>query len=763
MTLPAYTPYSNRPRIWCRDTDWTALNTRTTSASAWKTLWDGTIIPKANSYAGQTPASIADTDEVQNRIAVLAFPGWLKESSRGTYSAKAIDVAKYLTGLTPSDTYQVRRYRLLAWATVFDLLFDRLTTTEKNQIAGAIIDHCGRMSANSDEYMDGHSGIDQVCSAIGALTVYGYSTYTTQAAYYIDKALTFWYGADSRGGRWEMSRWSYEDGGSAKGSWYTINGLLGDLWLGTALKNGTTDLDPFTAETWMAKLWEHFIWSDWSPEHDYEALGDTARMGGSAPMHWWQRQIYCILADRFPNPGGTQGGQMMRWLFDQWDALQSPSATACIWQIPFLDRASVASTAPSAATSPPARSRLFSPPGTYYGRHGSGASHWDYDNTVKIRIEAMSGYYLGHPHLNAGHGFLQYKDDHLLLGPAGMYGSYSDSHHVNAYQRSWLSSLVPLIYDPSEVYQRYSQTVANDGGQHFKKYQGSSDPGHTWNMLNDAGGQAWKRADFELVEDVTNYAFLYGDLTPAYKKEYTDSGRCSLVETKYLVIWPNGANGLSWPALLYYARIIKNVSDLVTQIPMHAYNAFTSQSYGATTTGYAGTGKLWIDIRDLSSYTRHFKTPGTPADANGYGPDQFKIATWDSTNWKPLEPCQPRELYDIKRYSMYVERTARAAEERYVALFLISGSGDGEPAASRTWKTDVEEPNWYGITIGSATYLLHRTQKQAAYGTGDTTPPGEVSSFQAAARDKALLTTWTDPVDSDYDHADIYYRTAAIP
>ncbi len=252
---------------------------------------------------------------------------------------------------------------------------------------------------------------------------------------------------------------------------------------------------------------------------------------------------------------------------------------------------------------------------------------------------------------------------------------------------------------------------------------------------------------------------VVADLEPAYRQKSTDEGRCSVCETKYLIIWPNATNGLTWPAILYYARIVKADSSWRVQIPMHSYNAWTNTSYGAHTTGALGLGKLWVDIRDVGNFTKLNVVPGTPLDGFGYGPNQFKIYGDGASNWKPARAAKTRELPDLNRNSLYVEKTTKVSQEDYVFLLMISGVADSEPVTGRTW---INETDWYGITLGADNYRVHKTQALAVHGSPDTTPPGEVTSLALTARDRGILATWTDPVDSDLDKILVYRRTSAI-
>jgi hypothetical protein len=840
MTIPAYTVYANHPRLFFRDTDRTAIVARTDSTSAWKTRWDATIVPASNSYrdrttfanptytlsvaptnppyylaAGQTWANTTDgciytrnstnTAWVKNyptvwinsntyisqvnsphqRMMVLALAGYIEETGRpeNGYKDKVIKAAVHLASLPDSFNPTTARYRLLALALVFDILYADTTTTEKNTLAAEIVQQCDRMASRTDEWMDGHSGNDQMCQAAGALAIHGWGTYTAAAQTRLTESMTFFFGVNPNEGSLEMERYQFGDGGSEKGAWYIYLGLWHALWSMLFFSNGTT-LNEWTSESsWASKIWEWLLWSGYrgGVDGDYEAMGDMAR-ASSPKMHSWQRWVFGALATRYPTGTGHEGGRHLAWMFDQWDAQDAPYADSIIYDVLFFDRANVTSVSPEAASTPPATTRLFSPPGVAYVRRaarGSAHSAWDYDNSCVFRISARSGYYLGHPHLDAGSVQIRFRDDVLLLSPSGYYDEYGGSHHAAWYQRTCGQSLAPIIYDPSEVYQRWSDVVPNDGGQHFKKRLDASivggiasDPYSPYKMLNDDGGEAWKRTErfVKIPGDDTAGQFFIADILPAYKKFHTDAGRLEVCTIKYLIIEPTAANGLTWSALLYYARVRKRNASHVVTIPMHFRHTATARSFGLDALGYrsevgnGSPGRLWVDVRDIGSYNLTITGPGTPLNAAGYGPTQFQILG-AGTNYPPAAGAGTRYLPDLKRYSAYLQRKTQVQEEHYVALLMVAAAGDSEPVSGRAWVSDVAQPDFYGIGIGSETYLIHRTQDLAVYGSGatpDATPPAEVTDHALTPRDRRILSTFTDPADSDYAKARIYYRTSEI-
>lgn len=772
MTVPSYTVYSNHPRLFFRDTDKATLQTRIANASGWKDTWDNVIIPAANTYKAKTPAQNVGLYLADLRLSVLAIAGYMTETGRpaGGYKDAAILGAVYLAGLADDVQPTNKRNRGMALATVFDICFDEMTTTEKNTVAAEMIQQADRMTYKTQEYMDGLSGNDQMVQAALALAGYGYGSFGWSTR--LLEAMNYFYGPDSYGGRLETERYFDADGGELKGGWYLYMGFWATLFFMQCATNAT-DLDLWTSESsWASKTWEWLIWvgNVGGASVDKEAQGDNAVLTNPI-FQLQQRWAWALLAGHYPTPDSTEGGEHVRWLYDQWDALDTPYAENLILDVLFMDTATVTATAPVSAATAPATSRLFDPPGVYYYRGAaSGEDPWDYDESVVVRISGRKWYDVGHRHLDSGSMMLRFKGDRLLLAPGGVYDAYGSFHHLNAYQRSWLQSLVPLVVDPSQNYRWWTTDVANDGGQHFQKYAGRSDPYHVYYMQNDAGGLGWLRcAQFSKVSETlvggnSDHVFLAIDMKDAYTQVYTDTNRVSVCKAKFLIIPPTADNGLDYPAVLWYLRVRKADQAARVIVPFHSAKPWSSTSYGFTSTGYQDVGKLWVDVKNVANFTRTASTPGTPLDANGYGPDQFKIPGGDGTNYKPSAAPNSREVPDIKTDSIYLELTAHTQEEHYVALLMPTAYADSEPAASRAWASEVTYPDWHGITIGSTLYLIHKTQDLVVIGAGgpDTTPPDEVTSLAAVARDRSLMATWTDPADADLEKIILKWRTAEV-
>lgn len=787
MTVPSYVVTSGHPRVFFRASEKTALTARSNDAAGWQSLWNGTITTKANSAKAASDITNGENSNPHLRWMLLALYGYIEETGRplNGYKDKAIKAAIHLANVNPpnpSNAYE--RSILLGLALVFDICFDDMTSGERNTLAAEIVSVGSNMSSDSRELMDGWSGNDQMCALAAALAIHGYTGFTSQAQALLDEALNFLWGTTATNGRLEMARYQYAGGGAEKGGMYWQLGAWGELWTLWVMSKGTNH-DAWTAEmAWAKKMWEWILWTQYrgGASDDPEAHGDNNR--SSAPKFFVElRWELSMLANQFPTPDGTEGGKHLRYLYDAYDAHVATDGENAIYDFIFLDKAAVAAVAPSAAATAISAARLFEPPGIFFFRGGAiGNDPWDYDTSVSIRESARKWYWLGHFHMDSGAIQWVHKGDVLLAAPGGYYDlTYSATGHANnALQRSWTQSGCPLVRNSTETYHHYSVASANDGGQQFKKYNNGtttkSDPENVISMQSDAGGQAWLRCESFTKQDFVGAGssdapeatFTVANIRRGYRKFHTDQEKLPICEIKTLYIRPTAANGLTYPCAIRYYRIQKTDADWPTTIPWHSYNTITTTAYGANWTGFntaetlSPAGKLWLDLRSIADYTRTNATPGT-ADANGWGADQYKIpigAVVSGTNYKPTVSQKDRLLTDVKRHSYYVSLTTPAQEERYVFQLMSTDAADSQPSTiGAAWVTDGAQPDYYGKTIGSTTYLIHRTQAIAVVGSPDTTPPANVTGFSVSPRHAALLAAWTDPADSDFKECVVEYRT----
>jgi hypothetical protein len=769
MAIPSYTVYGNRPRLLFRDTDKTALTARTNSASSWKTFWDDEVIPEANTRSNQSVSQLVSSGwNVELMMMLLAFPGWIENNS--AYTDKAIEFGLHIASRADNQNPTNKRERLLALTYCFDVCFGSMTTSERNTMSSELLQQCDRMGTD-DQYFDGHAGIDQTIQVMAALTGHGYGSYNWSSR--LNEGLGYWYGISSQQGRDEIVKYGYADGGAEKSGSYFWRGLSGELLLAESLTNGTTNVRPYTEfADFYSRIWEWALWIHLrgDVDVDHESEGDTAKLTGPLfPSD--NRPPMGILSERFPTPNGSQGGLHLRWMWNKYDALEGAFPVRQVFDVFSFDRAANLEVAPESATVPISRSRLFNPPGVYRYR-----STWDYDTSAVYRISLKNFYFLGHSHLDAGSVMIRYRGDPLILSPAGVYDSFSGSHHINCYQRSWMQSGCPLIMDNAQTYKRFPTVVLNDGGQHYKKFgptDNISEPLTAFDMLNDGGGETWRRCRASIIRDDTKVMFASADLRPGYRKRSFDTDRASVLEVKYLLIHPSAGNGLTETVLLYYARIKKNISSSTpVYIPWHARGDWSSVSGGAEATGYrteigtGAAGKIHFQVYNDGQFNLNIQTYGTP-DGNGYSNDQFRhpdnirrgVSSPAAGDFRPAGAESARHQATLKRSSLAIEKKTKTSQEDYV--FLLCPTAAAAALPTFTWLT---ETDYYGVDIGGEEFKVHKTADIVIADPGeveDTTPPAEVTGHSLSTRSQSLRANYTDPVDADLNHIEAWYRTAA--
>lgn len=761
MAVPSLTVRSAQPRLFFRDTDLAMYQARAADADGWKTAWDATIRPGANARRLDTDFSWVSYETIHTRLLPVVLVGWMEETSRvdGGFRDMAIRAADHLCDIPDTSVPTNDRYRSLALALVFDAFRHQMTTTEYNKILAEMIVQMNRGTMREDEKVDGHSANDSKCRLACVLAGYGHGTRNWNAD--LQAILTWWYGTSV--GRMETCRYFHSDGAPLAGGNYSYLRLWSESWLPWILTK-STDYDALAAESaWMEKLWEFLLWNCYSggASFDYESHGDTARI--SEPIFILElRWAQALLMGAFPSPGGTDGDRHLRWMYDQYLTRETQTAESLGFDFLFFDRASVSALAPASASPAISTRRFFSPPNLFYARDS-----WDYTGPM-YRISGRERYELGHRHQDAGSIAITYSGEPLLLTPAGRYDVFdSVPHHGNWYQRTMGQSGALLVYDPAQVYTFYNKARENDGGQQLKKYLHPihGEIADAWNveeLRNDGGGLAWKRSDFSVQASSGDHRFLVCDAREAHKRRHTDTPRFSVYKSSYLLIAPTPGNGLPCSALLVYHRVVKTTNSWRTCVPWHFRGTVTAQTFGCDGTGGASVGRLWIDLRNPSAYTTRIDVQGSPL-VNGYGPTQF-LHYWTGVNMPPSVAVGTRHDPWTKRSTWWVEQTTRAADERYVFLLMPAAYAASEPVSSRAWSTDEADPDWYKITLGTVTYGIHRTLDQATFGDVeiDTTPPAEVTDQALAARDRALLYTFTDPADGDLAGVEVQFRTSEI-
>ena len=765
MPVTSYTVYSNRPRLFFRDTDVATITTRTNTSSQWQDTWDNIIIPNASSIEStQSHSTIASNDNVANKAMTLSLTG-LIDSISGN-KIKAIGLAEYIAA-NLSTIGASEKWALLAMAYIFDLLYADMTGTQRTNVGTGILTLCDSMRYDINEYIHGTTNGEQMAQLLGALTIHGH---TSGASTRLDEALGWFYGSIPGGkAAIETDRYFSADGGDGKGTWYSQFEKRYTLFALEAIVNGfsafsvdSAAYSPFTDETWIAKVSEWFINTCYRGNGDYHSIGDTART--SNPWyHESTRHGFAILIRR----GGFR--KQMRWLHDQ---LQAKSLS--LGQVSGYERAheiflwdpndsNNASVAPKDASPAISKSRIFTPTGFYCGR-----DTWDYPNSCSIFLDCEQYYFRSHSHLSRGGIGISIKDDMVLLPSTGEYNTsdsaalFGGTHHRNWFQQSIAHSGVPLVFDSSQTHQNYASDntlttyPTGLGGQYWKRVSSKRSPADINEMRNDNSGLAWLCSSFEKVEDVEgSYTFLYQDIRRAYLEQYTDFGtateRVLMAEVKYLIIW-----GIPpWPLVLRLARIQSRASSLTKRDHYHFSRApLVSPTDGRITAyGFKQTGKIVIDQYPAANFI-YTTIGGGALDANGFGQNDFK---YNLNAYPPAFAANYRHSPDIGKYRVEVQPVVNKTDDIFVSLLQPMGASDAPIQYS--WK---ETSDYVGVSFNGLDWMIHKTNKLIITGATDTTPPLAPTGVSAAtgSANGTVTVAWNPNTEPDLAGYNVYYRTS---
>ncbi len=734
----AFQPYPAHPRLFFRETGdaehvgRTDLLKRVRDAENWKPLWGTVILPwcqKNHTFSNEALLP-SQGDASADKVFTLALAGWLENNT--AYKRKAIDAAIYITTLSfDSITDSTKaRWRVMALSLVYDILHEDpyMGASKLSTIGKEIIALCDKLSNFDTEHVGGHSHGDQAVQLIGMCAIAGEISGWEKP---LEEALNFWYAPGV--GFMETLRHYCSDGGHLQGSWYGFLVAYHDLWLFSVLTNSTLNIRPFADEPWIRKIPEWYLNTEIRGDGDMFNFADTAR--STHPFfHNSSRSVVAILADRLRDP-------QMRWMYDYLDARGVQNGDARYapnqpYDVVFLDKAKVSGLAPGDARPGYQKARLFSPPGSFFFRDS-----WDYPASTIVHINAESHFTFWHQHLDSGYIQISWKDDMVLLG-RGIYASgntvVGGEHHRNWYQRSIAHSGVPLIFNPSEVYERYSKTsndpadrIGNDGGQHWKKYQDGavrkSVPYNVQDLLQEGGGRAWKKGGFTGMEEESDYVYLHADIAPAYLKEYDEPPRVKLLECQWLIL----KSSSRYPIILSYHRIESANAAWRKAIPWHFSGLPTVSSGRIAAHGYKGKGKCVIDVLHPERYS--FTTiGGGPLDENGYGVNDFR---YGGESWAPDVSTNDRNLSDLGKYRVEVSPRTQAKFDEFVTLVMPMGVGDSPP--SYNW---IDEPDWYGLEIGGQEYRLSKHGNLVTRSSGSTPIAQVIAITPSPARVGEIVT-----------------------
>lgn len=792
--------YANHPRIaGFRDTDKTALTTRTNTAASWQGIWDGTITTYKNTLNAGADSAVVSSgggplDRVYQNLFLLGLWGWIENDT--TTHNKLLSSALLLAN-TPAyvASFTDRRFQLLALGYAYDFLRTGIVTfsdANRKTIGDAILTY-STANGSSSEYMDGHSAGNLMAQFVANLAIAGESgsgfNYTTTAAANINEALDFWYGATPSGSaRIETDRHFSSDGGSGKGAWYQTIAmwhtffLLGGVHSGFirnadtpgALQLNGEDYAPWTSESWVAKHGEWWLNSYYRGNNDYLKHGDTSRISNPWIHEYARHSIGPLITY-----GGTWRKQV-RWMYDQIqaysDTLSASTAYNRIHDVVHWDPADANNASESPTAAGTSRSRCFSPDGDYFHRNT-----WDIPNCSMVNIRCRERYYDGHPLLDCGAISIDVKGEPVLF-TAGYYSTSDASAdfggvHNRYYYKQTIGSSGTYLIDDGQATPHSANVQgvrinipAGLGGQYYKKYTSGGtvyDPADVKAMKNDGSGLAWLNVGTDatmsdklrIVDELTDYDFLHAKINRAYLLQSSDAGglndRLSDLQVKWLVlktVW-------QWPVVFQVGWVRARFNGYTKRQVFHGGRAFNVSTFGATkrfdSAGHNNIGKITIDqyVASPSDWT-HALVGGGAADPNGYTANQYAYLN-GGTNYKPATASGTRHRPELGTWTLHLQPTTSSLDHYFVVAMFPSLVGENPP--SYTWQ---EDANFFRINFGPGkVFGIHKTQVFAE-GAVDTEAPaapiGVAASTGASLGEISM--SWSPNTEPDIASYKVYKR-----
>lgn len=799
MTRPLFTAYSNHPRLSCRDTDKTAITTRTNAAASWQSVWDNKVIAYANNALGKTDATLAAEGSLDSKFFTLGLAGWIDDVL--TYYNKLKSTALNLANNSALwDNFTARREQIIGLAVAYDFLRaggvtgGSFSDADRKTIGDAIIALCTQgFTESTADFINGHLGGNFMSQLYGGLALANESgagfNFTTSANGIINTALDYWYGQNAGSkSRLESDQYWHGDGGSGKGTWYNSINNYHNLFLLNALTNGCSSITisgdayvPFTDEMWVQKIPEFWIRAFLRGDKEYLTIGDTGRTYPSPFYHIDSRIPVAIMITR----GGTWR-KPLRWTRDiiEAQATTAPFSSGnydYAWEVAIWDPADAnnVSVSPKNVTPALSKIRLFDPPGECFYD-----SSLDIFNGIKIHIRCPEYYYYGHTHLDCGSMQIYVRDDPVLTS-SGRYDTsdtnadFGGSHHRNWFQQSIAQSGAILIDQPGRTHTSRnaagSQTEfpSGLGGQMWKKFDPGTgitlDPEEINAMRNHGGKMAWRRSGidmngadkFRIVSSLpSSYYFLHADFTYAYLRNLTELSTPNQIvinsDFKVVIIENVSINPIilcvykaRGSSPVWKKRQAWHTYGIPTVTSMRTVSNFTP-SWRTTAPGRKGIGKIVIDVYDVAGATMSV-IGGGPQNSAGYANNQFR---YGGVNYPPLTAGNPREESDIGKFTTYSEMPTSRETDYFVSLVMPMLVGESPPTYS--W---IDETNFFGVQFGSISYRIHKTQTTILT-DADMNPPSAPTGLVATTGPASQQVTlnWNPNTEGDISFYVPYYR-----
>ena len=637
---PSFTVRASHPRLYFTDTEVAAIRQKILSApfsSWWSSLksFVGTEITKPLSTVLAEPSDY---------VVAAAFFGLIGDSPSAR--RHAIDAAVAVANQGASGDDSALRWRIEIMAPVYDWLYAYTTSGEKSAIRNALVG-CARSlegMIQPDALAVGHANGNQAGAFIAALAVYGEHS---DAAGIVSRALE----------RYHTGFWSFwrefggEDGGSYKSTWYTT--VAAEFNLRTfAVWKSATGHNLFVLEPWFGKLAAWYAYA-LQPDMRFAPHGDIYFSGGAT-----ESERYTFLAIARESRSGEA-----QWLADRVREHIPVWGPRAVWEIIWYD--------PTVAASKPAPPycRHLRGPGMVFFQDAYGG------DAVSATFRAPRYYANSHTHLDHCTFSIFFRRDLAL--DSGLYDEYDGSHWRNYYSRTIAHNGI-LVYDPSEVFLRYKERVAPDGGQKF--IAPPEAPAAFPRSIGDlVDSDAFLLGGVAAYEEADLYAYALGDGRRAYS-----SSKMAAFYRHFL--WLKSIPNWSRPAVVVFDEVESTNASFKKTYLLHTQAKPTVS--GTLVSAANGTGML---------YQRTvFPSSATISLVGGTGKEYWV----KDANYPPSRPPKSGEYPGAWRVE--VSPSVARTRDEFLHILYPAVTGTSAPPSARA----IDAASMKGFETGNLVVLF---------------------------------------------------------
>ncbi|SHN27915.1 Heparinase II/III-like protein [Duganella sacchari] len=536
-------------------------------------------------------------------------------------------------------------------------------------------------------------------------------------------------------GFWPAKAYVSADGGHQMGFGYSLEGNIArtiQLWR-SAFDTGSSPA-VFQAD-WQNKMIYPYIYG-LRGNRSYPSRGDNYDLYADDPIV----AKLALLAASQNNDGIAQAFYTQQILSSR----SKPSNT--LMELLYFPQAE---TMPSGDISNLELSRIFHVAGTVIARDS-----WDYANATVLDFKASNFSSDNHQHWDQNSFGLFYKAP--LLIDSGFYDDYNSAHRFN-YSTRTIAHNTLTVFKPDEVFKRYDNVYANDGGQWYPS------PSTYYPTLGDIQPDVGTNYQDGIVnyEYDRRYTYVRGNASKAYVNGKLDRAQGFL---RSIVFLPS-SNFWSAPVMVVFDAVRPSMSGLETTFLLHSINepaasvSATHQGGGRYLMGFSNGAARQVTVRNqggmatiqtlLPENAAILKVGGTAADclqadnkiakdcrftvrdngpggvwrnyAPGTGINDFKIANADAGAW---------------RLEIGTQSSVQGQPQFYLHVISVAdndnGTGAASPPATQRLPADSSTE---AVCLGVNTVLLFNRNSE----------PATSLSFVAPLSQPAILATGLKP------------------